>query len=164
MGISKSRSHVLSDWDPEDTVAWEAGNKRIARRNLIWSVAAEHVGFSIWSIWSVMVLFMPASVYGFSAGDKFLLAATADAGRSVPAVPLHVCHREVRRAQLDHILRAGVIDPDHRHHAATGQSRPAAVAVSGVRGVGRSRRWQLRLVHDKHQRVYPQRLKGAALA
>jgi MFS transporter, NNP family, nitrate/nitrite transporter len=75
--MSRGRSHVLSDWDPEDTVAWEAGNKRIARRNLIWSVAAEHVGFSVWSIWSVMVLFMPASVYGFSAGDKFLLAATA---------------------------------------------------------------------------------------
>ncbi len=77
MGISLGRSHVLSDWDPEDTVAWEAGNKRIARRNLIWSVAAEHIGFSIWSIWSVMVLFMPASVYGLSAGDKFLLGATA---------------------------------------------------------------------------------------
>lgn len=77
MGISLGRSHVLSDWDPEDTVAWDAGNKKIARRNLIWSVAAEHIGFSIWSIWSVMVLFMPTSVYGFSAGDKFLLAATA---------------------------------------------------------------------------------------
>src|ERR1044071_1419588 len=70
-------SHRITDWDPEDVVAWEAGNKYIARRNLIWSVAAEHVGFSIWSIWSVMVLFMPASVYGFSAGDKFLLGATA---------------------------------------------------------------------------------------
>lgn len=71
------RSHTLSDWDPEDVAAWEAGNKHVARRNLIWSVAAEHVGFSVWSIWSVMVLFMPASVYGFSAGDKFLLGATA---------------------------------------------------------------------------------------
>jgi NNP family nitrate/nitrite transporter-like MFS transporter len=71
------RSHLLPDWDPEDTVAWEAGNEKIARRNLIWSVAAEHVGFSVWSIWSVMVLFMPTSVYGFSAGDKFLLGATA---------------------------------------------------------------------------------------
>jgi MFS transporter, NNP family, nitrate/nitrite transporter len=77
MGISLARSHLLPDWDPEDTVAWEAGNKKIARRNLIWSVAAEHIGFSVWSIWSVMVLFMPASVYGFSAGDKFLLGATA---------------------------------------------------------------------------------------
>lgn len=75
--MSARRSHVISDWDPEDVVAWEAGNKHIARRNLIWSVIAEHVGFSIWSIWSVMVLFMPASVYGFSAGDKFLLGATA---------------------------------------------------------------------------------------
>ena len=70
-------SHRITDWDPEDTVAWEAGNKNIARRNLIWSVAAEHIGFSVWSIWSVMVLFMPEAVYGFSAGDKFLLGATA---------------------------------------------------------------------------------------
>jgi MFS transporter, NNP family, nitrate/nitrite transporter len=77
MGISLGRSHVLLDWDPEDTAAWEGGNDKIARRNLIWSVAAEHIGFSIWSIWSVMVLFMPASVYGFSASDKFLLGATA---------------------------------------------------------------------------------------
>ena len=75
--MSMGRSHFLPGWDPEDAVAWEAGNKKIARRNLIWSVAAEHIGFSIWSIWSVMVLFMPASVYGFSAGDKFLLGATA---------------------------------------------------------------------------------------
>ncbi|OBJ55064.1 NarK/NasA family nitrate transporter [Mycobacterium sp. 1423905.2] len=73
----RGRSHVLSNWDPEDVTAWEAGNKDIARRNLIWSVAAEHIGFSVWSIWSVMVLFMPTSVYGFSAGDKFLLGATA---------------------------------------------------------------------------------------
>ena len=70
-------SHRIVNWDPEDIVAWEAGNKNIARRNLIWSVAAEHIGFSIWSIWSVMVLFMPEAVYGFTAGDKFLLGATA---------------------------------------------------------------------------------------
>jgi len=71
------RSRRISHWDPEDIVAWEAGNKNIARRNLISSIATEHIGFSIWSIWSVMVLFMPQAVYGFSAGDKFLLAATA---------------------------------------------------------------------------------------
>ncbi|MGV0781376.1 nitrate/nitrite transporter [Mycolicibacterium sp. XJ766] len=71
------KSNRITNWDPEDTVAWEAGNKYIARRNLIWSVFAEHVGFSVWSIWSVMVLFMPEAVYGFSAGDKFLLGATA---------------------------------------------------------------------------------------
>ncbi|MGV0810980.1 nitrate/nitrite transporter [Mycolicibacterium boenickei] len=71
------KQKYITNWDPEDTLAWEAGNKYVARRNLIWSVFAEHVGFSIWSIWSVMVLFMPEAVYGFSAGDKFLLGATA---------------------------------------------------------------------------------------
>ncbi len=70
-------SHRITEWDPEDVVAWEAGNKKIARRNLIWSVVAEHIGFSVWSLWSVMVLFMPQAVYHFSAGDKFLLGATA---------------------------------------------------------------------------------------
>jgi hypothetical protein len=24
-------SHTIANWDPEDTVAWEAGNKNIAR-------------------------------------------------------------------------------------------------------------------------------------
>jgi MFS transporter, NNP family, nitrate/nitrite transporter len=81
------RAHRITHWDPEDIAAWEAGNKAIARRNLIWSVVAEHLGFSIWSIWSVMVLFMPQSVYGFSAADKFLLGATASlvgAGLRIP--------------------------------------------------------------------------------
>ncbi|WP_066913654.1 MFS transporter [Mycobacterium interjectum] len=71
------RAHHISNWDPEDAVAWEAGNKKIARRNLIWCVGAMHVGYSVWSIWSVMVLFMPQSVYGLCAADKFLLGATA---------------------------------------------------------------------------------------
>ncbi len=72
-----SRTHHISNWDPEDVAAWEAGNKKIARRNLIWSVFAMHVGYSVWSIWSVMVLFMPRSVYGLSPADKLLLGATA---------------------------------------------------------------------------------------
>ncbi|KAA8969482.1 nitrate/nitrite transporter [Mycobacterium sp.] len=67
----------IVDWDPEDAAAWRAGNNRIARRNLIWSIATAHVGFSIWYLWSVMVLFMPQTVYGFSTGDKLLIEATA---------------------------------------------------------------------------------------
>ncbi|ODR11853.1 MFS transporter [Mycolicibacillus koreensis] len=67
----------LTDWDPEDPVAWEAGNKAIARRNLICTIAGDHAGFSIWTLWSVMALFMPPEVYGLSAGDKLLLGAVA---------------------------------------------------------------------------------------
>jgi MFS transporter, NNP family, nitrate/nitrite transporter len=71
------RNHRITDWNPEDTAAWEAGNKQIARRNLLCTVAGDHVAFSIWTLWPVMALFMPASVYGFSASDKLLLGAVA---------------------------------------------------------------------------------------
>lgn len=71
------RDHRIADWNPEDTVAWEAGNKKVARRNLLCTIAGDHAAFSIWTLWPVMALFMPGSVYGFSAGDKLLLAAVA---------------------------------------------------------------------------------------
>ncbi|WP_142280493.1 nitrate/nitrite transporter [Mycobacterium saskatchewanense] len=71
------RNHRITDWNPDDAAAWEAGNKDIARRNLLCTVAADHVAFSIWTLWPVMALFMPENVYGFSAGDKLLLGAVA---------------------------------------------------------------------------------------
>jgi MFS transporter, NNP family, nitrate/nitrite transporter len=72
-----ARSRHISHWDAEDLVAWEAGGKTIARRNLFWSVVIVHLGYSIWALWPVMALFMPREVYGFSAGDKLLLGVTA---------------------------------------------------------------------------------------
>jgi NNP family nitrate/nitrite transporter-like MFS transporter len=72
-----TRNHRITDWNPEDTGAWEAGNKKIARRNLLCTIAGDHVAFSIWTLWPVMALFMPGSVYGFSASDKLLLGAVA---------------------------------------------------------------------------------------
>jgi NNP family nitrate/nitrite transporter-like MFS transporter len=85
--LTAPRSRVITDWDPEDAVAWEAGNQAVARRNLTWSVITEHIGFSIWSIWSVMVLFMPQAVYGFSAADKFYLVAVPALVGSLLRVP-----------------------------------------------------------------------------
>jgi NNP family nitrate/nitrite transporter-like MFS transporter len=75
--IPPRRNHHIADWTPEDTAAWESGNNKIARRNLLGTIAGDHVAFSIWTLWPVMALFMPASVYGFSAGDKLLLGAVA---------------------------------------------------------------------------------------
>ena len=43
--LTAPRKRVIRDWDPEDTAAWEAGNKQVARRNLVWSGATEHIGF-----------------------------------------------------------------------------------------------------------------------
>jgi MFS transporter, NNP family, nitrate/nitrite transporter len=73
--MPKSRDHDIDHWDAEDVHAWESGGSKIAKRNLIWSIVAEHVGFSIWSIWSVMVLFMPQATYHIDAAGKFYLVA-----------------------------------------------------------------------------------------
>ncbi|MBF6253462.1 nitrate/nitrite transporter [Nocardia farcinica] len=85
-----TRNRNIEHWDAEDVEAWEAGGKHIARRNLIWSVFAEHVGFSIWSIWSVMVLFMPAEKYGIDAAGKFFLMAVPTLVGAVLRIPYTV--------------------------------------------------------------------------
>lgn len=77
----------IDDWDPEDVDAWNNGGAQIARRNLIWSIFAEHVGFSVWSIWSVMVLFMPQAVYHIDASGKFLLVAVPTLVGAVLRIP-----------------------------------------------------------------------------
>ncbi|MGW4483474.1 nitrate/nitrite transporter [Amycolatopsis sp. NPDC004368] len=69
------KSRWIERWAPEDETFWETTGQRIARRNLWFSVFAEHIGFSVWTLWSVVVLFMGPE-YGFSAADKFLLVST----------------------------------------------------------------------------------------
>ncbi|MBN3929564.1 NarK/NasA family nitrate transporter [Streptomyces verrucosisporus] len=70
----EGRGRHIRNWDPDDEAAWEAGGRLVARRNLILSILSEHIGFSVWSLWSVLVLFMsPETGFGFSAGEKFLL-------------------------------------------------------------------------------------------
>jgi MFS transporter, NNP family, nitrate/nitrite transporter len=64
----------IDDWRPEDGAFWNTVGRAVARRNLIYSVLSEHIGFSIWSIWSVLVLFLGPN-YGFDPAQKFLLTA-----------------------------------------------------------------------------------------
>ncbi|MFF3245140.1 nitrate/nitrite transporter [Streptomyces sp. NPDC002870] len=66
----------IEHWDPEDEAFWEARGERIARRNLVFSILSEHIGFSIWTLWSVLVLFMGPE-YGIDPAGKFFLVAMA---------------------------------------------------------------------------------------
>jgi NNP family nitrate/nitrite transporter-like MFS transporter len=68
------RGHWIDDWRPEDAAFWEHTGARIARRNLIFSIFSEHIGFSIWTMWSVLVLFL-GPAYGIDPAGKFLLTA-----------------------------------------------------------------------------------------
>jgi len=85
-----TRNHNIEHWDAEDVAAWEAGGKDVAKRNLIWSVFAEHVGFSVWSIWSVMVLFMPTDKFGIDPAGKFFLVAMPTLVGAVLRIPYTV--------------------------------------------------------------------------
>ena len=66
--------HWIEEWDPEDDGFWQRTGRRVAHRNLLFSVVAEHIGFSVWTLWSVMVLFMGPE-YGIDAAGKFFLVA-----------------------------------------------------------------------------------------
>ncbi|MFJ9829376.1 nitrate/nitrite transporter [Streptomyces sp. NPDC101160] len=76
----------IEHWEPEDQTFWQERGERTARRNLWFSVLSEHIGFSVWSLWSVMVLFMGPR-YGIDPAGKFFLIATATLVGAVVRVP-----------------------------------------------------------------------------
>ncbi|MEU8246110.1 hypothetical protein [Nonomuraea sp. NPDC048916] len=59
----------LDEWHPDDETFWERSGKRIARRNLIFSIFAEHLGFTVWTLWSIVAAKMGA--YDFSTDQLF---------------------------------------------------------------------------------------------
>jgi len=68
------RGRWIDHWEPEDPGFWESTGKRVANRNLWFSIFSEHIGFSLWTVWSVMVLFM-GPAYGIDPAGKFLLVS-----------------------------------------------------------------------------------------
>ncbi|MBO0774489.1 MAG: hypothetical protein J2P35_23800 [Actinobacteria bacterium] len=78
----------IGNWTPEDPAFWSRTGARVARRNLAASIFSEHLGFSVWSLWSVLVLFMvPANGFHFGAAQKFLLVSLVTLVGSVLRVP-----------------------------------------------------------------------------
>jgi NNP family nitrate/nitrite transporter-like MFS transporter len=76
----------IQHWDPEDETFWKETGEPIARRNLFFSVLSEHIGFSVWTLWSVLVLFMGPE-YGLTPADKFLLTSVVTLVGAVVRVP-----------------------------------------------------------------------------
>lgn len=73
--MSKENATWISDWNPEDEIFWETRGKAIARRNLIWSIIAEHLGFSIWLTWSIVATKLPQAGFHYTTDELFQLVA-----------------------------------------------------------------------------------------
>jgi MFS transporter, NNP family, nitrate/nitrite transporter len=67
--------YVLHNWNPEDAGYWEREGKRIANRNLWISIPCLLLAFSVWMIWSVTVVKLPAAGFDYSTNQLFWLAA-----------------------------------------------------------------------------------------
>src|ERR1700726_518910 len=65
----------INDWNPEDETFWNSRGKMIARRNLIWSIVAEHIGFSVWLIWSIVATKLPRAGFHYPTDQLFQLVA-----------------------------------------------------------------------------------------
>jgi NNP family nitrate/nitrite transporter-like MFS transporter len=73
--MSKGTTRWISDWNPEDEKFWQSTGKVIAKRNLIWSIVAEHLGFSIWLIWSIVATKLPQAGFHYTTDQLFQLVA-----------------------------------------------------------------------------------------
>ncbi|MFN2561379.1 MAG: nitrate/nitrite transporter [Jatrophihabitans sp.] len=157
----------IEDWRPEDPEFWEATGKKVARRNLIFSILSEHVGFSIWSLWSVLVLFMTPA-YGFStdpkhaAAEKFLLTTLPTALGAGLRLPYTFAVAKFGGRNwtivsallllIPTITAAFVVKP--------GVSYDTLLIVAAIAGVGGG---NFASSMTNMNSFYPQRLKGLAL-
>ncbi|HEX9102925.1 MAG TPA: MFS transporter [Polyangia bacterium] len=68
-------SRWIETWEPENAQFWEQTGKRIARRNLWWSILAENIGFSVWLVWSITATRLPAAGFKYTTEQLFALVS-----------------------------------------------------------------------------------------
>src|SRR5437868_1408698 len=68
-------SKWIEQWNPEDEKFWRENGKRIARRNLIWSILAENIGFSVWLLWSITATKLPSVGFKYTTDQLFALVS-----------------------------------------------------------------------------------------
>ncbi len=69
------RETWIANWNPENETFWENDGRTIARRNLIFSIVAEHIGFSIWLTWSIVATKLPSAGFHYTTEQLFQLVA-----------------------------------------------------------------------------------------
>jgi NNP family nitrate/nitrite transporter-like MFS transporter len=82
-----SRGGWIDRWEPEDERFWEAEGKDVARKNLVFSIFAENIGFSVWVLWTIVVINLGNAGYELSLSEMFWLTAVPNLIGSTLRIP-----------------------------------------------------------------------------
>ena len=72
-GLVHRRGRWIDGWDPENLAQWEGPGRAIAKRNLVWSIFAEFLGFVVWQLWSIVAVLLPTAGFTLDSSQIFWL-------------------------------------------------------------------------------------------
>src|SRR3954466_317895 len=155
------RSHWIDDWRPEDAGFWSNGGAQGARRDLAFSIFSQHHRLSIWTMWSVLVLFL-GPAYGFAPEDKFLLTIVPALVGSVLRLPYTLAVAKIGGRNWTVISALLLLAPMVAALAVLkpGVSLGTLLIVTAIAGVGGG---NFASSMTNINAFYPERLKGRAL-
>src|SRR5258707_5834500 len=81
------RGRWIDHWEPDDESFWATTGERIARKNLALSMFAEHLGFSVWVLWTIVVLNLANVGINLSVSELFLLTLIPNLIGSLLRIP-----------------------------------------------------------------------------
>lgn len=83
----RRRGRWIDHWAPEDEGFWRDHGRRIARRNLALSIVADHFGFCIWVMWTIVVFNLANVGISMSLSEQFVLTLVPNLIGSVLRIP-----------------------------------------------------------------------------
>ena len=84
---NETRGRWIDHWEPEDERFWETTGRAIARKNLAFSIFAEHLGFSIWVLWTIVVINLANIGIALSLPEQLWLTAVPNLIGSALRIP-----------------------------------------------------------------------------
>jgi NNP family nitrate/nitrite transporter-like MFS transporter len=81
------RGRWIDHWDPEDERFWASTGRAVARKNLVFSIFAENIGFSVWVLWTIIVLNLGNAGIAMSLSELFWLTAVPNLVGSFLRIP-----------------------------------------------------------------------------
>jgi NNP family nitrate/nitrite transporter-like MFS transporter len=82
-----TRGRWIEKWEPDDDEFWDGPGRKIAKKNLIFSIFAENLGFSIWVLWTIVVINLANIGITMSISELFVLVAVPNLVGSFLRIP-----------------------------------------------------------------------------